>query len=168
MMKLLTKKNLWFLTLFSIILIMAIYYISVPAPDSALVNKEVNKSNGTSIEVDESNSINALRVNRDETLENEVSQIKEILMDASKSTEEKSDAYEALKELNVTKGKEETIEQMIKKNFNYENFVKIDGSNVKVVIDTKNHSYDLANKIMNSVQKEFDKNVYITVSFEAE
>ncbi len=168
MMKLLTKKNLWFLTLFSIILIMAIYYISVPAPDSALVNKEVNKSNGTSIEVDESNSINALRVNRDETLENEVSQIKEILMDASKSTEEKSDAYEALKELNVTKGKEEMIEQMIKKNFNYENFVKIDGSNVKVVIDTKNHSYDLANKIMNSVQKEFDKNVYITVSFEAE
>lgn len=164
----LTKKNLWFLTLFSIILIMAVYYISVPTPDATTVNKEMSRPTDVSIEVDESNAINALRVSRDETLENEVSQIKEILMDASKSTEEKSDAYEALKELNVTKGKEETLEQMIKKNFNYENFVKIDGSNIKVVIDTKNHSYDLANKIMTSVQKEFDKNVYITVSFEAE
>ena len=86
-------------------------------------------------------------------------------MDESKTTEEKSDAYEALKELNSTKGKEDALETLIKKNFNYENFVKIDGSNVKIVIDTDNHSYELANKIMNTVQKEFDKSVYVTVSF---
>lgn len=160
-----SKRNLWFMTLFSIILVMAVYYISTPIADDALVSKEVNGGNASSIEVDSSSAINSLRVSRDESLANEVEGIKSILMDVSKTSEEKSDAYEALKELNSNKGKEEALEAIIKKDFNYENFVKIDGSNVKVVVDTKNHSYELANKIMNAVQKEFDKKVYITVSF---
>lgn len=160
----LSKKNLWFLTLFSIILVMAVYYISLPTGESGLVNK-VENNGGVDVTISESSSINSLKVSRDESLENEVSGIKEILLDESKTTEEKSDAYEALKELNANKGKEETLEGAIKKNFNYENFVKIDGSNVKVVIDSKDHSYELANKIMNLVQKEFDQKMYITVSF---
>lgn len=167
MIIMLSKKNLWFLTLFSIILVMAIYYISTPNENSTLVSKEIPNDSKTSVEIVESDSIRALRVNRDESLENEVAHIKEILTDVSKSTEEKSDAYEALKELNVNKGREETIEALVKKNFNYENFVRIDGDNVKIVVDTKNHSYELANKIMTTVQKEFEEKVYITVNFES-
>lgn len=163
----LTKKNLWFLTLFSIILVMAIYYISFPTDETSLVNKEIDSDTNPSVEVTESSSISALRVSRDEMLTNEVSAIKEILIDEAKTTEEKSDAYEALKELNLTKGKEEALEKMVKKNFNYENFIKIDGTNVKVVVDTNKHSYELANKIMNLIQNEFDKKVYITVNFGA-
>ncbi|HBA37908.1 MAG TPA: hypothetical protein DCY94_04220, partial [Firmicutes bacterium] len=99
----LTKKNLWFLTLFCIILVMSIYYIAMPNDNAGLVNRNVD-SNGVKTEVTESNTISALRVSREESLENEVSAIKEILLDESKSTEEKSDAYEALKELNANKG----------------------------------------------------------------
>ena len=160
-----SKKNLWFMTLFSIILVMAVYYISTPMNDDSLVSKEVNAGDASAVEVEPSSAINSMRVNRDESLENEVNGIKEILMDVSASSEEKSDAYEALKELNSNKGKEEALEAIIKKDFNYENFVKIDGSNVKIVVDTESHSYDLANKIMKSVQSQFDKKVYITVSF---
>ncbi len=153
------------MTLFSIILVMAVYYISTPMNDDSLVSKEVNAGDASAVEVEPSSAINSMRVNRDESLENEVNGIKEILMDVSASSEEKSDAYEALKELNSNKGKEEALEAIIKKDFNYENFVKIDGSNVKIVVDTESHSYDLANKIMKSVQSQFDKKVYITVSF---
>lgn len=159
------KKNLWFLTLFSIILVMAVYYVSVPTNEAGFVNKEVDTGNNTAVEVSESSAISALRVNRDESLENELSGIKAILTDETKTTEEKSDAYEALKELNLNKGKEETLETSIKKDFNYENFVQIDGTNVKVVIDSKTHSYELASKIMNAVQESFDEKVYVTVSF---
>lgn len=159
------KKNLWFLTLFGIILVMSIYYISIPNNDTSLVGKEISDKLGSSVDVNESSHINALRVSRDETLENEVNGIREILMDESKSTEEKSDAYEALKSLNMNKGKEENLEASLKKNFNYASFVSIDGDNVKVVIDAPDHSYELANKIIKSVQKEFEKKVYITVSF---
>ncbi|HBA37909.1 MAG TPA: hypothetical protein DCY94_04225, partial [Firmicutes bacterium] len=65
----------------------------------------------------------------------------------------------------ANKGKEESLEAIIKKDFNYENFVKIDGTNVKVVIEADKHSYDLANKVMKRVQNEFDAKVYVTVSF---
>lgn len=159
----LTKKNLWFITLFSIILVMTVYYISLPTDNTGLVNKTLET--GVKSEVTESNTISALRVSREESLENEVAAIKEILLDEAKTTEEKSDAYEALKELNATKGKEESLENIIKKDFNYENFVKVDGSNVKVVVDAEKHSYELANKIMTKVQNEFDSKMYITVSF---
>lgn len=160
----LTKKNLWFLTLFSIVLVMAVYYVSLPTENAGLVNKTV-ETGGVDASVSESSTISALRVSRDESLESEVSQIKEILLDEAKTTEEKSDAYEALKELNANKGKEEAIESAVKKNFNYESFVKIDGTNVKVVIDTDKHSYELANKVITMVQKEFKEKMYITVSF---
>lgn len=160
----LTKKNLWFLTLFSIIIVMSVYYISIPISNDEMVSKEV-VPDGASIEVDESNLISALRIDRDESLENEVNAIKEILVDEATTSEEKSDAYEALKELNLNKGKEEALEASIKENFNYSCFVKVDGTNVKVVVDSDKHSYELANKIINEVQKSYDKKVYVTVSF---
>ncbi len=160
----LTKKNLWFLTLFSIIIVMTVYYISIPTPNETMVSKEVS-TEGTNAEVEESNLISALRIDREESLENEVKAIKEILVDEAKTTEEKSDAYEALKELNLNKGKEEAIEASIKENFNYNSFVKVDGANVKVVVESDKHSYELANKIINEVQKSYDKKVYVTVSF---
>lgn len=145
---------------------MSIYYISIPAENAGLVSKEVDNS-GTNVEVLESSAISGLKVSRDESLAHEVSQIKDILLDETKSTEEKSDAYEALKELNANKGREESLEKLLNKNFNYETFVKIDGSNIKVVVNSKEHSYELANKIINVVQKEFTENVYVTVSFGA-
>lgn len=164
----LTKKNLWFLTLFSIILVMAVYYISVPTGEiTNLVNAETSNAEDLSVTVKESEAITALRVGRDEELEKEVNAIKEILTDSMRTSDEKNDAYEALKSLNTNKGKEESLEKVIKNNFNYENFVKVDGNNVKVVIDTSEHSYELANKIINAVQKEFDKKMYITVSFQS-
>ena len=164
----LTKKNLWFLTLFSIILVMAVYYISVPTGEiTNLVNAETSNAEDLSVTVKESEAITALRVGRDEELEKEVNAIKEILTDSMRTSDEKNDAYEALKSLNTNKGKEESLEKVIKNNFNYENFVNVDGNNVKVVIDTSEHSYELANKIINAVQKEFDKKMYITVSFQS-
>ncbi len=161
-----TKKNLWYLTFFSIILILAVYYISTPESDANFVNAEVSQNEDLSVTVTESEAITALRINRDEELEKEVSLIKEILTSDTKTSEEKSDAYEALKSLNNNKGKEETLEKLIKKNYNFENFVKIDGNNVKVVLDTSNHSYELANKIIRSIQDEFEKKMYITVNFQ--
>ena len=94
-----TKRNLWFLTLFSIILVMAVYYISVPASEMTnLVSAEVNNDD-TTITLNESSAITALKVSRDEALEKEVEGIKEILMSPSKSTEEKNEAYEKMNEL---------------------------------------------------------------------
>jgi stage III sporulation protein AH len=131
-----------------------------------MVSAEVSSGEDATVTVNESEAITALKVSRDETLEKELDAIKEILTDETKTSEEKSDAYEALKSLNSNKGKEETLEKLIKTNYNFDAFVKIDGSNVKVVIDETEHSYELANKIIKTVQGEFDSKMYITVNFE--
>ena len=41
----------------------------------------------------------------------------------------------------------------------------IDGNNIKVVVDSDNKDTDLANKIMRSVQSNYDTKKYITVEF---
>ena len=163
----LNKKNMWFLTLFSIIVVMTIYYIADPKiEDTSYVNKEVLTEEALSVDANSSEVISAMKIDRDASLEKEVNEIKEILTDEEKTTEEKSDAYEALKSLNTNKGKEEKIEKILKDTYNYENFVKIDGIKIKAVIDTNEHSYDLATSIINTIEKEFDDKVYVSVTFE--
>lgn len=147
---------------------MTIYYIADPhIDDTSFVNKETNAPQSLSVTTSESEAITAMKIDRDSTLEKEVNAIKEILTDEEKTTEEKSDAYEALKSLNTNKGKEEKLEKLIKDTYNYDNFIKIDGIKVKAVIDTKDHSYDLATNIIGTIEKEFDNKVYVSVTFEA-
>ena len=62
------KQNLWFLTLFSIILILGVYYVTLPSDifkdnQTNIVNKEID------IKVSESDNLIALRVERDEKIE---------------------------------------------------------------------------------------------------
>ena len=160
----LTKKNLWFLTLFSIILVMTIYYISIPNNTPTLVNKEIDSKKDLTVSINESETITALKVERDEMLEHEVASIKEVL-NGNVSASEKSEAYEALKKLNTNKGKEEKLESLIKEKMNYISFVKIEGNKVKVTVDTNKHSYELANKIINLIQNEMESKTYVTVNF---
>ena len=62
------KKNLWFLTLFSLILVLSIYYITMPNEllitnnDSIIKNSDVNKNedNDKKVDIMESDIISAL------------------------------------------------------------------------------------------------------------
>ena len=63
------KQKLWFLTLFSLILVLSIYYITMPKEvfESKKEN-EVNKENDNkvNIEISDSSSLDVLRVSDDE------------------------------------------------------------------------------------------------------
>ena len=57
------KQNLWLLTLFSVILVLGVYYITMPNSSSILKeeeNKEV-ETNKTSLEIEEDTYITALK-----------------------------------------------------------------------------------------------------------
>ena len=43
--------------------------------------------------------------------------------------------------------------------------VKIDGNNIKIVVSSENKDTDVANKIMRSVQSNYESKKYITVEF---
>lgn len=158
------KKNLWFLTLFSLVLVLSIYYVTMP---NEIFDKELeNKAkDNTVVNTDESTLVAALKVEDDTEVMNQINKLKEKLTDNSITTEEKNTVFEELKILNKKASKEETLEVKIKEVCNCENFVKIDGDNVRVVLDSSDNSVSTANKIMRLVQNEFDDKMYISVKY---
>lgn len=162
------KQNLWFITLFSIILVLSIYYISMPgnileeyAPTNAsnseaAVNATVNKET----------SLVALRVAADEELLANMTNLQNTIIDKEKTVAEKNSAYEELLALNETKGLEETIEAMLKEKFSYDSFVKINKDQVNVVISSTTHDKIIANNVIKEVQNMFDTKKYITIKFQ--
>lgn len=161
----LTKRNVCLLLLSTIILIVGIYYVISPNEKKA-VSKELDTKDKVQVTVKESDELNALKVSRDDTRQKEMDKVKAVLNDDTKSSDEKNDAYETLKRLTTSKGKETNLEKLIEKNFNYKSFVNIDNDKVKVVVSSKKHSYDLASKIITTIEREFDGKIYVTVEFD--
>ena len=94
------KQNLWFITLFSIVLILSIYYISIPNNLLEEYTNSSGDSNNTSEVVNESSILVSLRVQDDEETLNTINELNTILLDKNKSNEEKNTAYESLKSIN--------------------------------------------------------------------
>ena len=163
-----SKQNLWFLTLFSLILVLSVYYITMPN-DLLISNKKDEKVVSTKNEktkIEETSSLVAMRVSLEEERQNEMDVLQELLTNEASSAEEKNNAYEKLKYLNELQGKEEEIEKEIKKTYNNNCFVKIDNSNVNVVCVADKHDSTLANNIMRLVQKSYKNKMFTTVKFE--
>ncbi len=160
------KQNLWFITLFSIVLILSIYYISIPNNLLEEYTSSNGDSNNTSEVVNESSILVSLRVQDDEETLNTINELNTILLDKNKSNEEKNTAYESLKSINETKGLEEQIETMLKDEFKYDSFVKISKDQINIVISSSEHNKDIANNIIKKVQSMYNTKKYITIKFQ--
>ncbi len=166
------KKNLWFLTLFSLVLVLSVYYVTMP--NELLVTTNGNnieattneEEDNTKVDISESSVISALKVEDESQVSEEIDTLKKTLTNFDVTTEEKNVAFEKLKTINTNSGLEETIEEKLKKEMSLETFVKIKDDQVRVVVGSADHSTKLANNIMNMVQKEFDKKMYISVQFQ--
>ena len=163
------KRSLWFLTLFSLILVLSVYYITMPSELLMTTNNVNNKEETKTVskEVDtESAELVALRVESEEQLLDEINELKAVLTNSKSSTEEKNKAFEKMQNLNKNKGEEESLEKKIKKEYDLKSFVKIENSDVTVVIDSNKHDKKLANQIMRTVNDEFENPVSVTVKFQ--
>ncbi len=162
------KKGVWFLTLFSLILVLSVYYITMP-PELLITNKKMNKDSSPSTpvaKVEESSILVALRVESDEMMEEEISTLKKIISSAESTVEEKNKAFEKIKELNSNRSGEESSEEKIESTYQLKSFVKIDGNNIEVIVQKEEHDNTLANNIMRTVQEQFDTSKNITVKFQ--
>lgn len=163
------KQNLWFLTLFSLILVLSVYYITMPndlliASSSTTEEKsEVKEEQET---VSETDNLTALRVSLDEERDKEKEELKTTMTKEDATTDEKNNAYEQLKYLSVIEGEEEKLEKLIKEKHNLNSFVKVDSNKITVVAAKKKHDVTLANNIMRTIQGEYNTKKTITVKFE--
>ena len=161
------KQSLWFLTLLTLVLVLGVYYVTMPS--ELLKSKEILESVNKEIEVnvEESDRLVSLRVERDEKLETTMKELQDVLTSATSSTEEKNSAFEELKLLNLTKGKEEELENKLLEVYKIKTFIEISGDQIKVVVNSSEHNATLANNIMRTIQEEYDKKMYIIVKFES-
>lgn len=159
------KKNLWFLTLFSLVLVLSIYYVTMPNELLLTSNGVDDGNNDKQLNVKESSIISALKVEDNNSTLKEIGALKEILTKEDSSVDDKNKAFDALKLINQISSKEELLEEKIMNNYSLDSFVKIDGDQIRVVIESEMHDNDLANKIMKTIQKEFDTKQYISIQF---
>ena len=163
------KQNLWFLTLFSLILVLSVYYITMPndlLTKAVKVEEKESKKEEIKETVEEVSSLTAMRVSLEEERQSLMDDLQEQLTSDTISGEEKNNVYEQLKYLNTLQSKEEELEKQIKKELKLDSFVKIDNTNVSVVCVSSKHDNTLANNIMRLIQSGYNEKMYITVKFQ--
>ncbi len=167
------KKNLWFLTLFSLVLVLSVYYITMPnellTANNSVISTSLEEENtdDASVSIEESDIISALKVEDGNDVLEEIDVLKQTLTNANSTVDEKNTAYEKIKELTSISGKEEKLENALKEKYKYDSFVKIEDDQVRVVVGSKEHNTQMANEIMRLVQNEFDEKMYVSVQFQA-
>lgn len=162
------KKSLWFLTLFSLILVLSVYYVTMPS-ELLLTNNNnytEDENDKPTVKIEDSEILTALRVESNEQMLKELDSLKIILTNIDATVDEKNNAFEKMKLLNVNRGEEEKIETKVLEEFKLKCFVKINGDQIRVVVAKEKHDATLANNIMRSIQSNYDKKMYISVKFQ--
>ena len=161
------RQGLWFLTLFSLILVLGVYYVTMPNQILEKVEETVEEKEPEEIiEVTEDNVLSVMRINLEEERKEELEVLKEQLINDSLSVEEKNNLYEQLKYLNEIQGKEEKIEKQIKKEMGIDCFIKIHNMDADALCVSNEHTPSLANTIMRMIQKEYNQKMNIKVKFQ--
>ena len=101
------KKNLWFLTLFSLVLVLSIYYITMPNELLQSVSKTSDEQNKKEVSIEQSSIIETMKIESTEEVNAKISELQEKLTDLTISTEEKNKVYEQIKTINENSGKSE-------------------------------------------------------------
>ena len=158
------KQSIWFTFLFSVILLLSIFYVTMGDDKLDDFIESVN-TNDTTLVVNESTELVSLRVQNEEEIMETINSLQEIILSETSDLQSKNDAYNDLLMISNNKSDEERIEKIIRDEFKYDSFVKINANNISIVIASAKHDYALANSVIRRVAQEFKEDKYITVKF---
>ena len=165
------KQGLIFLTLTSLILVLSVYYVTMPTELLLTTNSLYTDTTSKEEKVDESkvivedvNVITAMKNLLNSERRDKVKELNNKLINKELSFEEKNNVYEEIKVINKLEVMEENIERIIKDEFKLNGFAKVNDDVIEITINSKTHDTVLAAKIMSSIEKKYP-NMYISVSF---
>ena len=159
------KKSIWFLTLFSLILVLSVYYITMPS--ELLISTNGNYTEEETEEtsnITESTVLVALRLEDEEEMLKEMENL-QLILNGEGTIEEKNEAFDKMKQLNMNKGEQEKLENKIKEVYNLDSFVKIKNNQIEITVKKDENDSTLANNIMRTIQELYEEEKYITVKF---
>ena len=174
------KQGLLFLTLTSLILVLSVYYITMPnelllttnnsynntdVVNNNVTNNELEGSDKVNVNISQSSTIEAMRNILDDERIKTKEELNKKIVNNDLTIEEINNVYEELKYITKIEGLEATLEQKIKENFELNSFVKINDDVIEVVVSSSKHNPSLVVKIINCIEEELDTKMYISVSF---
>ena len=158
------KQKLWFLTLFSLILVLSVYYVTMPS--NLLSVSDIKEDTTPTINMEDANILDVLKEENNERVAKEIESLRKIVVDVETNIDDKNIAYEKIQKLEENKGKEEKIVSLIKEKLGFDTYVEIKNAKVNVVVSNKEHSYKIANDIIKLVSSSFDSDKNVTVKFQ--
>ncbi len=162
------KQGIIFLTLTSLILVLSVYYVTMPTElllttNSLYTNSEEVVTN-SQVLIEDTSVISAMKNIHSDERKEKYKELNNKLTNKELSFEEKNNIYEEIKVMNKIESMEEEIEMIIKNEYKLDNFVKVNNDIIEVTINSKNHDKALAAKIISSIEKKYS-DMYISVSF---
>ena len=159
------KQGIIFLTLTSLILVLSVYYVTMPTElllttNSLYSNKENNDTDNVKIE--NVTSVNSMKSVLNDERSTKLKELNNKLTNSELSVEEKNNIYEEIKVINKLESMEEDIETIIKNEYKLDSYVKIDNDVIEVKINNKKIDKATAVKIISSIEKKYP-NMYISV-----
>lgn len=168
------KQGLLFLTLTSLILVLSVYYITMPnelllttnsSYNTDSVSNNINDNEKVNVSISEPTTIEVMQNILDEERLKSREELNKKIVNGGLTVEEINNVYEELKYITKIEGLEETIEQKIKKEYDLDSFVKINNDVIEVTINSSKHDANLVVKIIGCVEEELENKMYVSVSF---
>lgn len=152
------KQAITFLTLFSLILVLSIYYILLPPTDE----------NEIKVVQEKTSQIEILQQDLDEERAKIISENNEIIASSTNDSQTISAALETIAKTKDLTNKEKEIVALLKENGYNNSFVEIENKIVKVTVEKKDASSADAGNIMKLILEKIGSEYQIEVKFISE
>ncbi|WP_294579202.1 SpoIIIAH-like family protein [uncultured Thomasclavelia sp.] len=150
------RQAITFLTLFSLILVLSIYYVLLP-PESS--DDQVSVTN------DALSEIETMQANLDQQRADLISENNAIIASSQSSSDEIASALASINEAKETAALEKEITQAINDAGFKNAFVEVSEQTIKVVVDKKDASSTDADNIIKAVMEKTENKYQVEVKF---
>ncbi len=155
------KQALTFLSLFSLILMLSVYYILLPPIENSLpVSDPVEQT-----PIEEGTDFNDMKSNLDERYNSEVAGYNAIIASIDSDVDQVSDALENINTINVNKELEKTLSIQIKELGYNDAFVEVSNKVIKVTIKKDKPEANEPAKVVNAIYASTNNTYLVEVKF---
>ena len=163
------KKIVSFCSLFSLVLILSVYYVLSPVAISndQLVSNEINNDEVVEVLDGESAYFENLQILKETAFLEEIKQLEAVLASANSSSEEKSAALEVKNEITKMNAKEKELAASIKEKGYNNVYVEFEGNKINVLVSKQEATNSDALEVIRTVYKSVDTKYTPSVIFKA-
>ena len=163
------KRIVSFCSLFSLVLILSVYYVLSPVTltNNETVNSEINNDEVVEVLDGETAYFENLEVLKETAFLEEIKQLEAVLASASSSSTEKIEALEVKSEKTKMNAKEKELATLIKEKGYTNVYVEFEGAKLNVLVSKQDASKSDALDIIRTVYRSVDLKYTPSVMFKA-